>query len=60
MLPILEAILKMTVFHQYKNIDILKLGFASPNLTNISLPKSTDEKFYLFTEGVDYVLEKNC
>ena len=37
---------------------MLKLGFTLPNLANICLHKSTDAKFYPFTEGDKNLLEK--
>ena len=41
----------MIVFHHNKDIDILKLGCALPNLANICLHKPTDANFYPFTEA---------
>ena len=38
---------------------MLKLGCTLPNLANICLYKFTDAKFYPFTEGDRYLLEKN-
>ena len=38
---------------------MLKLGCASPSLANICLHKSTDAKFYPFTEGDKDLSEKN-
>ena len=49
--PTLEAMHKMMEFYHNKGIDILKLGCTLPNLTNICLHKSTDNKFYLFVEA---------
>ena len=49
--PSLEAIQKIIVFYYDKNIDMLKFGCTLPNLTNISLHKSTHANFYPFTEG---------
>ena len=37
---------------------MLKLGCTLPNLANICLHKSTDAKFYPFTEGDKDLLEK--
>ena len=48
----------MTVFYHDKNVDMLKLGCYLPNLANICLHKSTDAKFYPFTEGDKNILEK--
>ena len=56
--PTLEAMQKMIVFHDDKNIDMLKLGCTLPNLANICLHKATDAKFYPFTEGDKDLLEK--
>ena len=49
--PTLEAVQKMIAFYHDKDIDMLKLGCTLPNLANICLHKSTDAKFYPFTEG---------
>ena len=54
----LEAMQKMIAFHHDKDIDMLKLGCTLPNLANICLHKSTDAKFYPFTEGDKDILEK--
>ena len=56
--PILEAMQKMIAFYHDKDIDMLKLGCTLPNLANICLHKSTDAKFYPFTEGDNNLLEK--
>ena len=56
--PTLEALQKMIAFYHDKDIDMLKLGYTSPNLANICLHKSTDAKFYPFTEGDKDLLEK--
>ena len=55
--PTLEALQKMIAFY-HKDIDMLKLGCTLPNLANICLHKSTDAKFYAFTEGDKDLLEK--
>ena len=55
-MPTLEEMQKMIVF--YKDMDILKLDWTLPNLANICLHKSTDTKFYPFTEGDKELLEK--
>ena len=57
--PALEAMPKIIAFHYDKDIDMLKLGCTLPNLANICLHKSTDAKFYPFTEGDKDLLEKN-
>ena len=57
-LPTLEAMQKMIAFYQDKDIDMLKLGCTSTNLANICLHKSTDTKFYPFTEEDKDLLEK--
>ena len=56
--PTLEAVQKMIAFCHDKDIDMLKLGCTLPNLANICLHKSTDAKFYPFTEGDKDLLEK--
>ena len=59
MVPTLEALKKLIAFYHDKDIDMLKLGCILPNLTNICLHKSTDAKFYPFTEGDKDFLETN-
>ena len=49
--PTLEEMQKTIAFYHDKNIDMLKLGCTLLNLANICLHKSTDAKFYPFTEG---------
>ena len=56
--PTLEAMQKMIEFYHNKGIDMLKLGCTLPNLANICLHKSTDSKFYPFTESDKDLLEK--
>ena len=56
--PTLEAMQKMIAFYHDKGIDMLKLGCTLPNLAHICLHKSTDAKFYPFTEGDKDLLEK--
>ena len=56
--PTLEAMQKMIEFYHKKGIDMLKLGCTLPNLANICLHKSTDSKFYPFTESDKNLLEK--
>ena len=56
--PTLEAMQKMIEFYNNKGIDMLKLGCTLPNLANIYLHKSTDSKFYPFTESDKDLLEK--
>ena len=56
--PTLEAMKKMIEFYHNKGIDMLKLGCTPPNLTNNCLHKSTDSKFYPFTESDKDLLEK--
>ena len=59
LVPILEALQKMTAFYHDKDIDMLKLGCITPNLANISLHKSADAKFYpLHDGGRKYLLEE--
>ena len=56
--PTLEAMQKMIAFYHHKGIDMLKLGCTLPNLANICLHKSTNAKFYPFTENDKDLLEK--
>ena len=56
--PTLEAIQKIIAFYHDEDIDMLKLGCTLPKLANICLQKSTDAKFYPFTEGDKDILEK--
>ena len=54
----LEAMQERIEFHHNKGIDMLKFGCTLPNLANICLHKSTDSKFYPFTESDKDLLEK--
>ena len=54
----LEAIRNVIAYYHDEDIDMLKLGCTLPNLANICLHKSTDAKFYPFTEGDKNLLEK--
>ena len=56
--PTMEAMQKMLEFYHNKGIDMLKLGCTLPNLAKICLHKSTDSKFYPFTESEKDLLEK--
>ena len=56
--PTLEAMQKMIEFYHKKGIDMLKLGCTLRSLANICLHKSTDSKFYNFTESDKDLLEK--
>ena len=56
--PFLEAMQKVTAFYHDKDIDMLKLGCTLPNLANICVHKSTDAKFYPFTEADKGLLEE--
>ena len=56
--PKLEAMQKMIEFYLNKGIDMLKLGCTIPKLGNICLHKSTDSKFFPFTESDKDLLEK--
>ena len=56
--PSLEVRQKMISSYNEKDIDMLKLGCTVPNPANICLHKSTDAKFYSFTEADKDVLEK--
>ena len=49
---------KMIELYHNRGIDMLKLGCTLPNLVNICLHKSTDSKFYPFTESEKDLLEK--
>ena len=49
----------MIEFYYRKEINMLKLGCTSPTLANICLHKSTDSKFYRFTESDKDSLENN-
>ena len=57
--PTLEAMQKLIAFFHEKNIDVLKLGCTLPKLANICLHKSTNAKFYPFTDEKKDQLEKN-
>ena len=48
---------KMIEFYHNKGINMLNLGCTLPNLANICLHKSTDSKFYPFTESYKDLLE---
>ena len=56
--PTLEAMQKIVEFYHQTEIDMLKLDCILPNLANICLHKSTDSKFYPFTESDKDLLEK--
>ena len=56
--PTLEAKQKKIEFYHNKGIDMPKLGCTLPNLANTCLHKSTDSKFYPFTESDKDLLEK--
>ena len=56
--PKVEAMQKMIAFYHDKDTDMLKLGCTLPILANICLHKSTDAKFYPFTESDKDLLEK--
>ena len=49
---------KMIAFYHEKDVDMLKLSCTLPNLANICLHKSTDTKFYPFTEAKQVISEK--
>ena len=49
---------KMIEVYHEKGIDMLKLGCTHPNLANICLHKSTNQKFYPFFEGDEDLCEK--
>ena len=56
--PTREAMQKIIEFYHQKEIDMLKLGCILPNLANVCLHKSTDSKFYPYTESDKDLLEK--
>ena len=56
--PTLEAMQKMMEFYHNKRLCMQKLGCTLPNLANVCLHKSTDSKFYPFTEPDEALLEK--
>ena len=56
--PTLEAMQKTIEYYHNKGIDMLKLGCTLPNLANTCLHKSTDSKYYPFTESDKDLLEK--
>ena len=56
--PTLEAMQKLIEFYHQKEIDMFKLGCTLPTLAKICLRKSTDSKFYPFTESDKDLLEK--
>ena len=56
--PTFGAMQKMTAFYHDKDIYMLMLGCTLSNLANICLHKSTDAKFYPFTEGDKDLLDK--
>ena len=49
--PTLEAMQKMIGFYHNKENGMLKFGCTLPNLAKICLNKTTDSKFYPFTES---------
>ena len=49
---------KMIEFHHNKGFDMLKLGRTLTNLAIVCLHKSTDSKFYAFTESGKNLFEK--
>ena len=56
--PTFQEMKKVIEFYHSKRIDMLKLGCTSPNIANICLHSSTNVKFYPFSEGDKYLLEK--
>ena len=57
--PTLDVMQNIIAFYHDKDVDMLKLGCTLPNLANICLHKSTDAKFYPFTEADKDLSEKN-
>ena len=56
--PTLEALQKLVAFYHSKGTDMLKIGCTLSNLANICLQKSTNAKFYPFTETDKDLLQK--
>ena len=56
--PTLDAMQKMIEFYHYKGMDMPKIRCTLPILAKICLHKSTDSKFYPFTESEEDLLEK--
>ena len=56
--PTLESMQKMIASYHDKDIDILKLGCTLPNLANICSHKSSDAKFYAFSERIKDLFER--
>ena len=56
--PTLEAMQKMIAFYHDKDNDMSNFGCTLPNLATVCLHKSTDAKFYPFTEGDKDLFEK--
>ena len=56
--PRLEVLQKMIEFYHSKGIDMLKFGSTQLNSANIRSTKSTDSKFYPFTETDKELLEE--
>ena len=54
----METMQKLIAFYHDKDIDMLKFGCTLPDLANICLHKSTDAKFYPFTEGDKDLVQK--
>ena len=48
--PTLEALQNMMQFHHQEGIDMLKLGFTSPNIANRIPHSSTSFRFFLFNQ----------
>ena len=56
--PALEVMPKTIEFYHNKAIDMLKLGCTQPNLANICLHKSTNNKFHPFVQADKDLYEK--
>ena len=54
----LESTQKLIALYNDKNIDMLRLGCASPKLADICLHKSIEAKFHPFTDGDKDLSEK--
>ena len=56
--PTIAAMQKLIEFYHQKEIHMFKLGCTLTDLANTCLHKSTDSKFYPFTESDKVLLEK--
>ena len=56
--PVFEALQKISAFYHNKGIEKLKLAYTLVNLANIFLQKYTNAKLYLLTESDEDLREK--